>query len=186
VVGKIVHLRKTYHFGPAKIAMYLKRYHDLEVSTSGVWRILKRLEMNRLPAALPPTRRPVEALREAAAWAPCADRREVRGSAEGLPEEALPVHGDRDCTRIRVLRIYDRLNQTTAIRFVDYVLEKLPFAVEVIQTDMGRSSDPSSTTTSWTSGSGTWLPPDGTGPCFNSAGRPRSRARRPTTGSWSS
>ncbi|HEX2404209.1 MAG TPA: IS481 family transposase, partial [Acidimicrobiia bacterium] len=31
-----------------------------------------------------------------------------------------------DCTRIRVLRIYDRLNQTTAIRFVDYVLEKLP------------------------------------------------------------
>ena len=42
-----------------------------------------------------------------------------------------------DCTRIRVLRIYDRLNQTTSIRFVDYVLEKLPFAVEVIQTDNG-------------------------------------------------
>jgi transposase InsO family protein len=42
-----------------------------------------------------------------------------------------------DCTRIRVLRIYDRLNQTTAIRFVDYVLEKLPFGVEVIQTDNG-------------------------------------------------
>jgi hypothetical protein len=42
-----------------------------------------------------------------------------------------------DCTRIRVLRIYDRLNQRTAIRFVDYVLEKLPFAVEVIQTDNG-------------------------------------------------
>lgn len=42
-----------------------------------------------------------------------------------------------DCTRIRVLRIYDRLNQTTAIRFLDYVLEKLPFKVEVIQTDHG-------------------------------------------------
>jgi transposase len=51
VIGKIVHLRKSYHFGPAKISMYLKRYHDLEVSTSGVWRILKRLEMNRLPAS---------------------------------------------------------------------------------------------------------------------------------------
>jgi transposase len=44
VIGKIVHLRKTYHFGPGKISMYLKRYHDLEVSTSGVWRILRRLE----------------------------------------------------------------------------------------------------------------------------------------------
>ena len=42
-----------------------------------------------------------------------------------------------DCTRLRVLRIYDRLNQTTAIRFVDYVLERLPFRVEVIQTDNG-------------------------------------------------
>jgi transposase InsO family protein len=42
-----------------------------------------------------------------------------------------------DCTRIRVLRIYDRLNQQSAIRFVDYVLEKLPFSVEVIQTDNG-------------------------------------------------
>jgi transposase InsO family protein len=36
-----------------------------------------------------------------------------------------------------VLRIFDRLNQTTAIRFVDYLLEKLPFSVDVIQTDNG-------------------------------------------------
>lgn len=34
-----------------KIAMYLKRYHDVAISTSGVWRILKRLNMNRLPAS---------------------------------------------------------------------------------------------------------------------------------------
>src|SRR4029453_15660514 len=40
-----------YHFGPAKIAMYLKRYHDIQISPSGVWRILKRLELNRLPAS---------------------------------------------------------------------------------------------------------------------------------------
>jgi transposase-like protein len=42
-----------------------------------------------------------------------------------------------DCTRIRVLRLCDRCNQTAAIRFVDYLLEKLPFKVEVIQTDHG-------------------------------------------------
>ena len=29
VVGKIIYLRQHYHFGPAKIAMYLKRYHDI-------------------------------------------------------------------------------------------------------------------------------------------------------------
>ena len=30
--------------------MYLKRYHDVEISSSGVWRILHRLGLGRLPA----------------------------------------------------------------------------------------------------------------------------------------
>lgn len=42
-----------------------------------------------------------------------------------------------DCTRVRVLKIYSRLNQKTAIQFIDYVLEKLPFGVKLIQTDNG-------------------------------------------------
>jgi transposase len=51
VVGKIIYLRQHYHFGPHKIAMYLKRYHDVAISPSGIWRILKRLDMSRLPAS---------------------------------------------------------------------------------------------------------------------------------------
>jgi hypothetical protein len=35
VIEKILWLRKHYHFGPAKIAMYLVRYHDVTISTSG-------------------------------------------------------------------------------------------------------------------------------------------------------
>jgi hypothetical protein len=35
-----------------------------------------------------------------------------------------------DCTRLRVLRIYDRLNQKTAIQFADFLLGKFPFRVE--------------------------------------------------------
>ena len=41
VVGKIVYLRQHYHFGPHKISMYPARYHDISISRSGVWRILK-------------------------------------------------------------------------------------------------------------------------------------------------
>ncbi|MFB9831013.1 helix-turn-helix domain-containing protein [Actinoallomurus acaciae] len=33
-VGKIIYLRQNYHFGPEKIAMYLKRYHDVTISKS--------------------------------------------------------------------------------------------------------------------------------------------------------
>ena len=40
-----------------------------------------------------------------------------------------------DCTRLRVLKIYERNNQKNAIQFVDYVLSRLPFRAEVIQTD---------------------------------------------------
>jgi transposase InsO family protein len=35
------------------------------------------------------------------------------------------------------LRIFDRNTQKSAIQFVDYVLAKLPFAVETVQTDNG-------------------------------------------------
>jgi transposase InsO family protein len=42
-----------------------------------------------------------------------------------------------DCTRIRVLKIYDACNQSAAIRFMDDVLRRLPFRVLVVQTDNG-------------------------------------------------
>jgi len=139
VVGKIIYLRQHYHFGPAKIAMYLARYHDISISQSGVWRILKRLDLNRLPASQRYKRH---------------DRR-WRRYEKPLPGHRVqldvkfiaPLPGSRrkhyqftaidDCTRLRVLRIYPQLNQKTAIQFADYVLERLPFRVEVIQTDNG-------------------------------------------------
>jgi transposase InsO family protein len=139
IVGKIIHLRSNYHFGPNKISMYLKRYHDISITTSGVWRILKRLEMNRLPASQRYQRH---------------DRRWKRYEKQ-LPGHRIqvdvkfiePIGAARkkyyqytaidDCTRIRILRIYDRNNQKTAIQFVDYVLSKLPFQAECIQTDNG-------------------------------------------------
>jgi len=42
-----------------------------------------------------------------------------------------------DCTRIRVLKVYDRCNQTTAIQFIDEVRRRLPFRILVVQTDNG-------------------------------------------------
>ena len=50
MVAKVVCLRRHYHFGPFKIFMFLKRYHDIEISNSGVWRVLDRRGMGRLPA----------------------------------------------------------------------------------------------------------------------------------------
>jgi transposase InsO family protein len=141
VVGKIIYLRQHYHFGPAKIAMYLARYHDIQISHSGVWRVLKRLDLNRLPASQ-------RYQRHEKRWKryekPLPGHR-VQIDVKFI--EPLPGAASRrkhyqftaidDCTRLRVLRIYPRLNQKTAIQFADYVLERLPFRVESIQTDNG-------------------------------------------------
>jgi hypothetical protein len=46
VVSKILYLRQNYHFGPGRIAEYLKRFHQLAVAVSSVHRILARHDMN--------------------------------------------------------------------------------------------------------------------------------------------
>jgi transposase InsO family protein len=139
IVAKIAYLRQHYHFGPWKIKMYLQRYHDITVSSSGVWRILKRLNINRLP------------------YNQRYKSHETRWRRYEKPEpghrlqvdvkflERIPDTRKRyyqftaidDCTRLRVLRIYERNDQKTAIQFIDYVLSRLPFKTEVIQTDNG-------------------------------------------------
>ncbi len=48
VIGKIVYLREHYQLGPWKIQMYLKRHHDIGIRNVGVYRIPRRLNMNRL------------------------------------------------------------------------------------------------------------------------------------------
>ena len=76
-----------------------------------MWRLLDRLDEPELAA--------IASARAAAAWEIVwAQRAEVAG----------------DCIRLRVLRIHSQLNQKTAIQFLDYLLERLPFRVEVIQT----------------------------------------------------
>lgn len=42
-----------------------------------------------------------------------------------------------NCTRLRILKVYPRSDQNTAIQFLDYVLSRLPFAIETIWTESG-------------------------------------------------
>ena len=99
-------------------------------SDSTVWRLLDRLDEPELAA--------IASARAAAREIVWAQRAEVAG----------------DCIRLRVLRIHSQLNQKTAIQFLDYLLERLPFRVEVIQTT-ALSSAPASTGTPSTPASAT-------------------------------
>jgi transposase len=49
IVEKVLYLRRKYHLGPIRIVWYLARYHGIKISDAGVYRILKRNGLNRLP-----------------------------------------------------------------------------------------------------------------------------------------
>jgi len=49
IEDKILYLRRKYHFGQLAISVYLNRYHDIQVSPGGVYSVLRRNGMNRLP-----------------------------------------------------------------------------------------------------------------------------------------
>ncbi len=139
VVSKILYLRQNYHFGAGRIQAYLQRFHEIKIAVSTVHRILEKNGMGRLPANQkhqPHKKR----------W----KRYEKPKPGHRLQMdvkflERIPGTGKRlyqftaidDCTRIRVLKIYDRCNQSTAIKFLEEVRKRLPFRIQVLQTDNG-------------------------------------------------
>ena len=131
-MSKILYLRQKYHFGPGRIAGYLRRFHQVAIAVSSVHRILGKHGMNRLPANQkyqPHQKR----------WR----RYEKPQPGHRLQLdvkflERIPATGKRlyqftaidDCTRIRVFKVYDACNQRTAIRFLDEVRQRLPFRID--------------------------------------------------------
>jgi transposase InsO family protein len=139
VVDKIIYLRQSYHFGPWKIKMYLQRYHDIEICSSAVWRILKRLGMNRLPHNQRYRRHERRWQRYEKPEPGHRLQVDVKflSGIPGLKKRYYQFTAIDDCTRLRVLKAFERNNQKTAIQFVDYALSRLPFRTAVIQTDNG-------------------------------------------------
>jgi transposase InsO family protein len=139
VVSKILYLRQHYHFGPGRIAAYLQRFHQLAIAVSTVHRILTRHGMNRLPASQ--KHRP-HGKRWQRYEKPQPGHRlqldvKFLERIPGTQRRLYQFTAIDDCTRIRVLKVYDRCNQRTAMQFIDEVLRRLPFRVLVVQTDNG-------------------------------------------------
>jgi transposase len=139
VVSKILYLRERYRFGPARINSYLHRFHNMDVARSTVHRILIRYGMNRLPAnqKRQPTGRPWHRYEKPQPGHRLQIDVKFLERIAGSRKRLYQFTAIDDCTRIRVLKIYDVCNQKSAISFVDEVIRRLPFRVLVIQTDNG-------------------------------------------------
>ncbi len=139
IVEKVLYLRRTYHLGPIRIVWYLERYHGMKISDAGVYRILRRNGLNRLPRRV--GRRALHTHRYA---------KQVPGHHVQVDVTFLTLKGKDgrnirrfqytaidDATRIRALKVYRRHTQQNAIDFIDSVVEKFPFRIHTIRTDRG-------------------------------------------------
>lgn len=137
---KILYLRQNYHLGPKRIHMYIQRYHpEMKVSDSGVYWVLKRNNLNRLPRNV--KRRSLTSRRYQKQIPGHHIQVDVKflsfNSNDGKKVKRFQYTAIDDATRIRAIQIHPKHNQNTAIEFIDYVIEKFPFRIHTIRTDNG-------------------------------------------------
>ena len=143
VVDKIIYLRTNYHFGPLKIIMYLKRYHGIEISKMAAYRALKRHGLNRLPANqkyVKKDKRYKRYEKQMPGYSLQVDVKflgRIKTKEDQREKKYYQYTAIDDCSRIRILKIYDRIDQRTSIQFTDYALSQMPFKINCVQTDNG-------------------------------------------------
>ncbi len=140
VVSKILYLRQNYHFGPARISDYLRRFHNIRIAQSSVHRILTRHSLSRLPCSKRKYERPKHQWKRYEKQQPGHRLQVDVKFLERIPNSSKRLYqftAIDDCTRIRVLKIFDACNQKTAIQFIDEVIRRLPFRILAVQTDNG-------------------------------------------------
>ena len=139
VVEKFLHFRQTYHLGPARSVRYLERYHATKISGAGVYRILKRNGLGRLPKGT--------GLRKV--HTTCYQQ-QVPGhqihvdvklltlqGKDGRPVKRYQYTAVDDATRVRALKVYNRHTQDNAIAFINYVIKSFPLRIREVRTDNG-------------------------------------------------
>lgn len=140
IVRKVLYLRKNYHFGAGRIRSYLLRFHQIKISVSTVQSILVKHDLNRLPVNRKKYDRGNQKWKRYEKQQP---GHRVQIDVKFL--ERIPGTQKRyyqftaidDCTRIRILKIFDTCTQNSAIEFINEVIKRLPFRIHVVQTNNG-------------------------------------------------
>lgn len=132
----IIQLRLQRKYGPNRMLYYVKHRYNWFVSSQTIWQLYKEHGLNRLKYKKQWQRYPQH-------YSRALPGDQVQIDVKFLEKTAFA--GKRyyqftaidDCTRFRVLRIYDHNTVKNAADFVDQVRHVLPFAIRQIQTDNG-------------------------------------------------
>jgi transposase InsO family protein len=122
IVEKVLHPRKTYRLGPIRIVWYLARYHAITISDAGVYRILRRHGLSRLPGGTRVRKIHTQRYQQQMPGHQIqVDVKFLKFEDKDGPVKRYQYTAIDDATRIRALKIYDRHNQSNAIDFINTV-----------------------------------------------------------------
>lgn len=136
VRNTIVELRLQRKYGPDRMSYYIRQKYNWFVSSQTIWRLYKEHGLNRLKYKKNWQRYPQQYAKPNPG-----DRLQIdvkfidKIGSEG--KRYYQFTAIDDCTRYRVLRIYDHNTVENASDFINRVKEALPFAIKQVQTDNG-------------------------------------------------
>jgi transposase InsO family protein len=127
----ILELRNDRQLGAKRLSNELLRLHEISISPPTIQKVLIRNGLGELPSRLKRRKHPKRYNRPIPG-----DRvqMDVCKIAPGLYHFAAID----DCSRYKVLGLFPRRTAANTIRFLDRVLEEMPFPIQRVQTDRGR------------------------------------------------
>lgn len=132
----IINLRLQKRYGPKRMSWHLKRQYNWYVSHHSIWRLYKTHGLNRLGYKRKWERYPQRYSKPIPGDRVQLDVKSLKDLGLGKRKYYQFTAID-DCTRYRVLRIYDHNTVKNAADFINQVKEVMPFAIKQVQTDNG-------------------------------------------------
>ena len=126
----ISELRKKRKLGARRIQNELFRLHDLSLSLATIHKVLVRQQA-------PPLKRVKRKETYTRYERPIPGER-VQMDTTKIGAGLFQYTAVDDCTRYRVLRLFQRRTAANTLLFLDAVVEEMPFPIQRVQTDRGR------------------------------------------------
>lgn len=129
LVTLIKAIRVEYNFGPQRISLHLLRVHNIDISATTVWRVIKgsgmpNIKKYRKHGQITRYSRPIPG-----------DR--VQMDVTKIGAKCYQFTAIDDCTRMRAMKLYPNKKAESTVDFLGYVLDIFQFPVHRIQTDWG-------------------------------------------------
>ncbi len=122
-------MRIKFSLGPQGIGYHLKRVHNLKISTTTIWRVLKQEQLPKIKRY-----RRFDKIHRYSKLIPGG---RVQIDVTKIAPKCYQFTAVDDCTKLRVLRLNPNKKAESSVDFLGQLLDSFEFPIQRIQTDWG-------------------------------------------------